>query len=113
MLEEDDIHKMKDLFSEKTIKFLTLFIGRLTKKYTFCGSGIQFSSMLGMDMDKHRTTEDFEWKLGYKMKCRESFMKRLAWSFEVQNPGGHSVDEVSGCEDCFTPESFGNMRGEQ
>lgn len=77
---ERNIKGNKHLSSDRVIAFITLFCKRISNEDTLDGPRIQFSAMMGINMNKGRAPKDFERKVRVKPGGRKVFLKFVKWS---------------------------------
>ena len=112
MFKKCDIHGVVYFLGDGWVTFISLFIGRIPKKRTFDGFGIQFAAVLLMDMDKCRAPEYFRIQRGDYFGVWKHLNEGLARGLEFKDSRRHSINEICRCKDCLSPEVFWNMRSE-
>ena len=74
------------------------------------GSGIKFTTMLAMNMNKNNATEGTgSQRRKEMMRGGITIFKDINWGFIFEDTGWHSIDKVGGCQYCFSPKLLGNI----
>ena len=71
---------------------------------------IQFSSVLGMNMDKGGTTKNSRGNLRNKTILWKDLREHMDWGEKTKDSKGRTNDEESGCEYGVSPKMFWNIR---
>ena len=97
-------------FPSKGIIALVPFLSwRITKKICFQCPRIQFSSVLGMNMDKGGTTKNSQGNIRNKTIMWKDLREHMDWGEKTKDSRGHTIDVESGCEYGFSPKMFWNI----
>ena len=82
---------------------------RITKKNCFQCPRIQFSYILGMNIDKGGTTKNSQGNIINKIIMWKDMREHMDWGEKTKDSRGHTIDEESGCEYGFSPKMFWNI----
>ena len=83
---------------------------RITKKNCFQCPRIQFSSVLGMNMDKGVTTKNSQGNIRNKTIMWKDLREHMDWGEKTKDSRGHTIDVENGCKYGFPPKMFWNIR---